>query len=242
MFYFCSLLSQASVADGTMGGSTVALAMAISQLGSDRHTMSAMAYSDHVPRHLLRLYEVHEYRHAAAILAHEFADEFEEICSALCEFQFTDAQIIKGGGNESEIPKTFSKLLRPKGWKESKLKARLMVDDAAVSTDTHKVDYVKNRTAFDLEWNSKDQTFDRDLYAFRAFFEYNRISAGVLVTRGVSMVPYFRSLGSGVLKKYGAEGGSTTHMGKLLPRLEAGRSGGCPVLAFGITPNCRKGN
>lgn len=25
------------------------------------------------------------------------------------------------------------------------------------------------------------------------------------------------------------------HMGKLLPRLEAGRSGGCPVLVFGIT-------
>lgn len=33
--------------------------------------------------------------------------------------------------------------------------------------DGHKVDYVKNRVAFDLEWNSKDQTFDRDLYAFR---------------------------------------------------------------------------
>jgi hypothetical protein len=33
--------------------------------------------------------------------------------------------------------------------------------------------------------------------------------------------------------KYGA---STTHMGKLLPRLQAGRNGGCPVLVFGITP------
>ncbi len=34
--------------------------------------------------------------------------------------------------------------------------------------------------------------------------------------------------------KYGA---STTHMGKLLPRLNAGRNGGCPVLVFGITQN-----
>jgi len=56
------------------------------------------------------------------------------------------------------------------------------------------------------------------------------------------MIAYFRSLGPKVLKKYGAEGGTTTHMAKLLPRLEAGRSGGCPVLAMGITPNCRKGN
>ena len=34
--------------------------------------------------------------------------------------------------------------------------------------------------------------------------------------------------------KYGA---STTHIGKLVPRLEAGRNGGCPVLVFGITTN-----
>lgn len=27
------------------------------------------------------------------------------------------------------------------------------------------------KIAFDVEWNSKDQTFDRDLYAFRSFSE-----------------------------------------------------------------------
>ncbi|MBM2309842.1 restriction endonuclease, partial [Sulfitobacter pseudonitzschiae] len=38
-----------------------------------------------------------------------------------------------------------------------------------------------------------------------------------------------------VYKKFGA---STTWMGKLLYRLDAGRNGGCPVLAVGITPSC----
>ena len=33
--------------------------------------------------------------------------------------------------------------------------------------DGHKIDYVKKRVAFDMEWTSKDQTFDRDLYALR---------------------------------------------------------------------------
>lgn len=28
---------------------------------------------------------------------------------------------------------------------------------------------------------------------------------------------------------------STTHLGKLVPRLEGGGGGGCPVLVFGIT-------
>jgi len=36
----------------------------------------------------------------------------------------------------------------------------------------------------------------------------------------------------GITQKYGA---SATHMGKLLPRLKAGRGGGCPLLIFGIT-------
>ena len=41
------------------------------------------------------------------------------------------------------------------------------------------------------------------------------------------------AIGKTVRAKYGA---STTWMGKLLYRLNAGRHGGCPVLAFGITP------
>ena len=36
-------------------------------------------------------------------------------------------------------------------------------------------------------------------------------------------------------QKYGA---STTWMGKLIYRLNAGRNGGCPVLAIGIGPGC----
>lgn len=189
-----------------------------------------MVWQDYIPKEITDLYEVHEYRHAAAILACEFPALFTDVCGALASFRFPLSDVTESGGNESNIPKRFSSLLRPKGWLEGKLKARLVVDDKDVSVDSHKVDYLKERVAFDLEWNSKDQTFDRDLYAFRAFFDYGRISVGVLVTRSVSLNPWFRELG--IMGKYGA---STTHMGKLLPRLEAGRSGGCPVLVFGIT-------
>ena len=118
----------------------------------------------------------------------------------------------------------------------------MVVDEAEISHDTHKVDYLKGRVAFDLEWNSKDQTFDRDLYAFSSFFNYNKISVGVLVTRSNKLDPWFVSLGeykdrNGKTRAYKAKfGASTTHMGKLLPRLKAGRNGGCPVLVFGITP------
>lgn len=202
------------------------------------------------PDGILDLYETYDYRHAAAILANEFPSEFSDICGALLAFRFTDTQVRKPGGNESEIPKTISDQLRPREWVESQLRAKQVVDEQTVSVDTHKIDYGKGKVAFDLEWNAKDQTFDRDLAAFRAFFDYGRISVGVLLTRDTSLVPYFISLGKPldklgnevegrVVSKYGHEGGSTTHMNKLLPRMNAGRSGGCPVLAFGITPRLR---
>lgn len=184
----------------------------------------------HVPHDISELYEVHDYRHAAAILACEFPDAANQVFEALRTFRFSEDHLLAAGGNESQIPKLFSQILRPLGWSEAKLNAKLVVDDEAISADTHKIDYMKDRIAFDLEWNSKDQTFDRDLYAFRAFFDYNRISVGVLVTRSVELNALFHRLG--IHAKYGA---STTHIGKLLPRLQAGRSGGCPVLVFGIT-------
>ncbi len=55
--------------------------------------------------------------------------------------------------------------MRPRGWVEDKLTAKMIIDKEKISHDTHKVDYLKGRVAFDLEWNSKDQTFDRDLFA-----------------------------------------------------------------------------
>ena len=106
----------------------------------------------------------------------------------------------------------------------------VVVDSQTIQQDTHKIDYIKGRVAFDLEWNSKDQTFNRDLFAFRTFFDYDKISVGIIVTRSEDLNSLFRELG--ITQKYGA---STTHLGKLLPRLKAGRGGGCPLLIFGIT-------
>lgn len=191
-----------------------------------------MSLDLYIPEDIRDLYEIHDFRHSAAILANEFPDEFQEICQALRIFRLTHTDITSPGGNESTIPKKISAVLRPLGWTEGKLNAKLMVDDEVISTDTHKIDYLKGRVAFDLEWNSKDQTYDRDLYAFRTFFDYNKISVGVLLTRSTSLNSVFRELG--VMQKYGA---STTQMRKLLPRLKSGRNGGCPVLVIGITPN-----
>jgi hypothetical protein len=198
-----------------------------------------MVWRDHILDDITNLYEIYDFKHASAILATEFREEFQEVCAALRTFRFTEEDIIMGGGNESNIPKKFSNILRPMGWKQKQLNAKMLVDDKVIRHDTHKVDYIKGRVAFDLEWNSKDQTFDRDLYAFRTFFDYDKISLGILLTIGNDLGPYSNRLGYNthgkrIKDKYGH---STTHMKKLLTRLEAGKNGGCPVLVFGITNN-----
>ena len=190
-----------------------------------------MAWTNYIPDDIRTLYEVHDYKHAAAILANEFPTEFGELMDALRQFRITTADITTSGGNESNIPKIISRILRPLGWREDKMRAEMLVDGKPVHSDTHWVDYIKGRVAFDLEWNSKDQTFDCDLFAFRSFHEFGRISAAVLLTRSADLNLVFKALD--VKAKYGA---STTWMGKLLPRLDAGRGGGCPLLVLGITP------
>jgi len=228
-----------------------------------------------IPASLRKKYEVYSYRSAATILTQSHPEEFDDIQRALTKFTITRRMIRIAGGNESEIPKLLSAALRPKGWHETIIRGDLLVEliskrrigidksgkdkfEQSKKTirrerylDGHKIDYVKGKVAFDLEWNSKDQTFDRDLYAFSAFAQTGIIDVGVIVTRGTSMTEFIRSLGPALKKngdietkngeprttaaKYGA---STTWMGKLLYRLNAGRNGACPVLVFGIKPEC----
>ena len=99
--------------------------------------------------------------------------------------------------------------------------------------DGHNIDFVKGKVAFDLEWNSKDQTFDRDLLAMRTYFDCDVIDVGIIVTRSEELNDIFKQLN--IMSKYGA---STTWIGKLIPRLKARRNGGCPILAIGMKKSC----
>jgi hypothetical protein len=83
--------------------------------------------------------------------------------------------------------------------------------------------------ALEVEWNNKDPFYDRDLNNFRLLFELRAIDAGVIITRCSELQQIFNKLGRGP-----SFGNSTTHMAKLLPRLEGGGGGGCPVVVFGI--------
>lgn len=200
-----------------------------------------------LPKSIVEKYELYNFNSAVEILTQSHSEEFLDIIQALERFQITTEDIITPGGNESSVPKKLSALLRPLDWKELEISGDLAVrlfegkKQKEFSREFvlkefisgHKIDYVKGEIAVDLEWNSKDQTFDRDLYAFRTFYECGVITCGIIITRSEKLNAVFSALGENIKKKYGA---STTWMGKLLPRIHARRHGGCPMLVVGITP------
>lgn len=182
------------------------------------------------PAQIRQDYEVHEWRHATAILQTDFPAEFADIVSVLSAFRLPRSKILKSGGRKSTIASDVDTAFYGRGWVEKKFDTEISVDRQAFKTPTHKVDCFKNGVAFEIEWNNKTEFYDRDLNNFRLLFDLRVVSVGVIFTRASHLQSIFDQLGKG--KSYGA---STTHMDKLVPRIFGGGAGGCPVVVFGIT-------
>jgi len=183
-----------------------------------------------IPAAIRRLYEVHEEKHAIAILTEDFPDEFDEIISVLRGFRLTKTMVTTAGGRKSPIATALDSEFEALGWEEKKFDTRIVIDETELVSPTHKVDCYKNRVALEIEWNNKDPFYDRDLNNFRLLFDLRVISVGVIITRSSGLQRIFDGLGKG-----DSYGNSTTHMGKLTPRLGGGSGGGCPILVFAIT-------
>jgi hypothetical protein len=187
-----------------------------------------MALSD-IPASLHEKFEIHEWRHASAILVKDFPQEWAEMEDVLSRFVLKNSWITVGGGSKSAVAGWLDSELAAKGWIEKKFETAIVVDQQTLNSPTHKVDCFKNKVGLEIEWNNKDPFFDRDLNNFRLLFDLRAIAVGVIVTRCDELQSIFAALGRG-----SSYGNSTTHMAKLLPRLEGGAGGGCPVLVFGI--------
>ena len=146
------------------------------------------------------------------------------------EFKLKRSWITVPGGRKSPVSNFIDSFLYDRGWKEKEFDTKIVVDQDSLETPTHKIDCFKNRVALEIEWNNKDPFFDRDLNNFRLLFDLRAISVGVIITRCDELQDIFNELGKG--SSYGA---STTHMSKLLPRIEGGGGAGCPILVVGIT-------
>ena len=219
-----------------------------------------MDLREYIAPDLLEKFEFYSYNHALEIITQAFPAEWSEIVDCLRQLRITTDDLRESGGNETKIPKKFDDVLYPRGWREIRISGDLHIkfyprqaeqrgrfsqepfEEKVIPgyIDGHNIDFLKNRIAFDLEWNSKDQTFDRDLLAMRTYYDCDLVSAGIIITRSAELNDIFKTIydydgktrqWKPILRKYGA---STTWMGKLTYRLDSRRNGGCPILAVGI--------
>ena len=223
-----------------------------------------MDLREYIAPDLLEKFEFYSYNHALEIITQAFPAEWSEIVDCLRQLRITTDDLRESGGNETKIPKKFDDVLYPRGWREIRISGDLHInfyprqaeqrgrfsqepfEEKVIPgyIDGHNIDFLKNRIAFDLEWNSKDQTFDRDLLAMRTYYDCDLVSAGIIITRSADLNDIFKTIydydgktrqWKPILRKYGA---STTWMGKLTYRLDSRRNGGCPILAVGIRKPC----
>jgi hypothetical protein len=200
---------------------------------------------DLLPKTILEKYHVEQRRHACAILTTDCPAEFKDVIECLEQFELLRSEIVAGGGGKTKIANRFDKFLFARGWRERSIKVGRSIDGETRESETHKVDFSKNRVAVEVEWNNKDPFYSRDLNAFRLLHELGVISVGVIVTRHDELQEIFDALPpvfdkkwkrwGDIGEKYGA---STTHWSKLIPRIQAGEGGNCPLLLVGITRKC----
>lgn len=182
-------------------------------------------------------FDILDQNFAHTILLHDFPEVYEQLTTYLKQFELTKTEITTAGGNESAIPKKIKKFFLENGWvDEYKFEISKMINGKSYDSSSYKIDlyHPKFKIAFDVEWNSKDSVFNRDLSNFKILHENNAINLAIIFTRtheGIMSIAKDNGLG----QKYGA---STTNMVKLREKLQLGILGKCPFLAIGIDKGC----
>ena len=104
------------------------------------------------PKFIRDKYEIHEWRHASAILEKDFPSEFVDICDVLSRFRLNKSFIDVGGGRKSPVSEWIDSEFYKKGWVEKKFDTKISVDQVDLESPTHSVDCFKNRVALEIEW------------------------------------------------------------------------------------------
>lgn len=193
-------------------------------------------------------------RYADVVLKECFPDRCRNIVSALLQFKPTLKELRQGGGGRTIFVRRFDDSLA--GMKEDgdeiwgkqniTIAKSLSLDGKSIRTSRtrgHEIDMFGKGSlsqaipgiAVEMEWNNKDPFFDRDLINFQALHREGAIAIGIIVTRGPRLQDV---IGPTVRSKDGGNkfGQSTTHWEKLIPKVNLGGGGECPLLLVGIEP------
>lgn len=188
-------------------------------------------------------------RYADVILRDAFPDHWTALITTLSEFWIDlESDILRPGGNRTAIAARFDAALRASGWGKENMSIETHVNEQLIAkVRSHEIDMFKlgpddmfPGIAVEMEWNNKDPFFDRDLSNFYTLHRAGALAVDVIVTRGPRLQQIITAVARehGLTTKYVA---STTHWGKLMPRVDVGGGGECPLFLIGIEPGRVRG-
>lgn len=191
-------------------------------------------------------YRIGVTRYADLILREAFPTRFRDLIEVLASHHIDIDEITRGGGSRATQTIRFDAMLQERGWGKRNITIAKLIDGKEIhSTRGHEIDMFGAGSdaepypgiAVEMEWNNKDPFFDRDLLNFAALHREGALAVGVIVTRGPTLQRYLgATIKTGertASKKYGA---STTHWDKIIPRINLGGGGECPLIVVGIQP------
>lgn len=97
-----------------------------------------------LPQFIRDNYEYHEWKHACAVMKHDFPNEWNDLIELLTQFRLTKSSIETPGGGKSPISSAIDSFLYKKGWLEKEFETKIIVDSSSMDSPTHKVDCFKN--------------------------------------------------------------------------------------------------
>jgi len=135
---------------------------------------------------------------ADIILASEFEAQTIHLLDSLMQAKFSVAEsIIKSGGGLATQTQALASEFNKIGKKNIISVSRQIEferDHAPISTEdsSHEIDHlavneIGQFLAIEIEWNNKDEFYDRDFQSLKRLYEMGVIEAGVIVTRGQSL-------------------------------------------------------
>lgn len=182
-------------------------------------------------------------RYADVILSNAFPSRFAELLQSLNTFRIDfDKDIAPGGGGRAKHTKRFDESLYAQGWAKHNVTIEKLIDDVPIfRTRGHEIDVFKlgedddyPGVAVEMEWNNKDPFYHRDLNNFAGLHREGVIAVGVILTRGPELQLRLEAGGKAGHYSEDKYGKATTHWDKLLPMVNLGAGGECPLLLIGI--------
>lgn len=177
-------------------------------------------------------------RYADLILRDAFPSLYDDLTAVLDAFVVPVGEMEAGGGGRTPFVARFDASFQARGWGKRNIDIKTTIDGQTVANvRSHEIDMFAGGppgrpypgVAVEMEWNNKDPFFDRDLTNFYTLHRTGALAVGVIVTRGPELQRRLRIH----LPKYGS---SSTHWNKLMPRVDLGGGGECPLLLVGIEP------